>query len=287
MLRYIIPLFALSLCSLFAESSVWRISKDGQSFYIGGTCHALRPSDYPLPPEFELAYSLTDTLVFEMDPSETNDPTFTFQLLKAASYEGKRNLKSILSKKNYKALAKKCQQNEFSIEVFNKTKPGMVIMMLMVKELDKFGVTEEGVDLHFHKRALQDQKELLALETAEFQIDLIASLGEGMENKIIKYGLKDIENLRKNFDTLVNTWKEGDLKDINKHFVKGIREYPKIHKKLLINRNKEWISYLEALTYTPEIEFVLVGLAHMAGEQGLIALLEKKGYTIEQINVSL
>ena len=287
MLRSIIPLLLLPICSLFAESSVWRVSKEGQSLYIGGTCHALRPTDYPLPPEFELAYSLADTLVFEMDPSATNDPSFAFELLKAASYKDKHSLKTKLSKKTYEALTEKCEQNGFSIEVLNKTKPGMVIMMLMVKELARLGVTEKGVDLYFHKRGLQDKKEILALETAEFQIDLIASLGEGIENKIIRYGLQDIENLQQNFDMLVSTWKKGNLEDINKRFVKGIREYPKLHKKLLIDRNQAWISYLEALTYTPGIEFIMVGVAHLAGEQGLISLLQKKGYTIEQINVSL
>jgi hypothetical protein len=33
--------------------------------YIGGTVHALPPSAFPLPPEFEKAYNATDTLVLE------------------------------------------------------------------------------------------------------------------------------------------------------------------------------------------------------------------------------
>ena len=285
MLRFIILLFPLLSYSLLAESSVWRISKGSQSFYIGGTCHALRSSDYPLPPEFELAYSLSDTLVFEIDPSVTNDPSFTFQLLKTSSYQDKRSLKTVLSKKNFSALTKKCEQNGFSIKVLNKTKPGMVVMMLMVKELAKFNATEEGVDLHFHRRALNDNKNILALETAEFQIDLVSSMGDGMENKIIALGLQDIENLQNNFNALVNTWRKGDLEAIDQYFTKNIRKYSKLHEKLIINRNKNWVNGFEAFLDTPDVEFVLVGVAHMAGEEGLISLLQKKGYTIEQISV--
>lgn len=286
MFKYIVPLFLLSVGSLLAKSSVWKVSKEGNSFYLGGTCHILRAEDYPLPVEFELAYYLSDTLVFEMDPSIAKDPDFTFQLLRASSYQNGRNLKRMLSKKTYKALAEKCEQNDFSIEMFDKTKPGMVIMMLMVKELTRFGVSEEGVDIHFHRRGLKDKKEILALETAEFQIDLIASLGEGIENKIIAYGLQDIENLQKNFDVLANAWRLGDLKEINKLFVSNIREYPQVYDTLLIDRNKAWLSYLEAFSYTPETEFVLVGVAHMAGDSGLISLLQKKGYTVEQVSIS-
>ena len=246
----------------------------------------LRSTDYPLPAEFELAYSLADTLAFEMNPAETIDPNFTFELLRAATYKGKSSLKTVLKKKTYKALEEQWEEYGFSIETLERSKPGMVIMMLMVKELNRFGVTREGVDLHFHKRALEDGKEVLALETAEFQIDLIASLGEGMENKLITYGLKDIENLQKNFDALIRVWKKGDLAKIDKYFVDDIRKYPQLYAKLQANRNLDWVIKLQDYMNTPETEFVLVGVAHMAGDEGLIALLKERGYTIEQISLS-
>ena len=54
---------------LNAQSSVWKISKGDASVYLGGTCHILRKSDYPLPKEFEQAYAEADSLVFEIDPA--------------------------------------------------------------------------------------------------------------------------------------------------------------------------------------------------------------------------
>jgi uncharacterized protein YbaP (TraB family) len=286
MLKYLIPLLVLPFCSLFSESSVWKVSKGRKSFYIGGTCHALRPSDYPLPYEFDYVYSRTDTLVFEMDPSVANDPNFTFQLLRASSYDKERSLETILSRKTYEMLAEKCKQSGLPVERFNKTKPTMVMMLLMVEELTKIGATEKGVEIYYHKKALEDQKPMLALETAEFQIELVASLGEGIENTMIYYGLKDIENFQSNFDMLVEAWKEGDIIAIDRYFVEGLREFPQIYAKLLISRNKQWLSSLEEFINTPEIEFVLVGAAHMAGEYGLISLLENKGYKVEQVHLS-
>ena len=56
----------LSLClftatlALQAQSSVWKVSKGGNTLYIGGTSHLLRTSDYPLPAEFDLAYAAAD-----------------------------------------------------------------------------------------------------------------------------------------------------------------------------------------------------------------------------------
>ena len=285
MLRYLIPLFLLPLCSLLAKSSVWKVSKGGESLYIGGTCHLLRSSDYPLPPEFELAYGQADTLVFEMDPAVINDPDFAFRLLKASSYTDERSLKTILSETTYEKLVEKCEQNGFPIEMFNKTKPGMVMMMLMTKELAKFGVTEKGVDVYYHTRGLKDRKKILAFETAEFQIELLTSLGEGIENTIVVHSLQDIENLKNNFDRLIKAWREGDMAEIYEHFVADLHEYPQLQAKLLVNRNKLWMKSLDNFINTPETEFILVGVAHMVGHEGLISLLQQKGYTIEQISV--
>lgn len=43
--------------------------------YVGGTIHILRQSDFPLPAEFEKAYSLSNMLVFESDMGKANDPS--------------------------------------------------------------------------------------------------------------------------------------------------------------------------------------------------------------------
>ena len=281
--KYIFLLLTFPLCSIFAKSSVWRVSKEDQSFYIGGTCHILRSSDYPLPVEFEYAYLNSETLIFEIDPLTTSSDRFTTQLLRATSYHDNRSLKKVLTRKNFNALKEKCEQNGLSIKVLQKTKPSMVIMMLLVKELSEIDAIEEGLDVYFQKRALSDRKKILSLETAEFQIGLLASMDEDIENKMVAHGLKDIENLKIHFDNLVNTWREGDLRSIDDLFVKRVREYPELYKRLISSRNRDWIKRIEAFSNTQESKFFLVGIAHLAGEEGLISLLQKKGYTIEQV----
>ena len=61
------------------------------------------------------------------------------------------------------------------------------------------------------------------------------------------------------------------------------RKYPEIHRALLTDRNVAWAPRIEALLATPEIEFVLVGAAHLPGTDGLMALLQARGCTVEQV----
>ena len=276
-------LLALLPYVLLAESSVWKVSKGEQSLYIGGTCHVLRASDYPLPTEFDLAYAAADTLVFEIDPATAQDPAFAMQLLAKASYTDGRSLKSVLSEEAYAALAAQGTQSGLPIEVLNGIKPGMVMMMLTMQELTKAGVSQEGVDMHYHARGLSDGKPVQSLETPAFQIDLITSMGDGMEDELVLYGLEDLGHMKELFDQLIGAWRAGDLAAIETLFIADMVDYPELYSKLLVDRNRRWIPQIEAYLRTPEIEFVLVGVAHAAGEDGVLHLLEAQGYTVEQL----
>ena len=283
MLKITALILALLPSLLLAESSVWKVSKGEQSLYIGGTCHVLRAADYPLPAEFDLAYAAADTLVFEIDPAAAQEPAFAMQLLAKASYTDGRSLKSVLSEEAYQALAAQGAKSGLPIEVLNGIKPGMVMMMLMMQELTKAGVSQEGVDMHYHALGLKDNKPVKSLETPDFQIELITTLGEGMENELVLYGLKDLSHMKELFQELIAAWRAGNLAQIESLFLSDMRDYPELYAKMLADRNQRWIPQIEAYLKSPEIEFVLVGVAHAAGDDGILHLLEAQGYTIDQV----
>src|SRR5216684_2705298 len=83
----VIVIVALYSCprSILAVSCVWKVtSTDGHSVYLGGSFHALRPTDYPLPAEYNRAFDACSRLAFENDP-KTGDAAFR-ALAKAGEY---------------------------------------------------------------------------------------------------------------------------------------------------------------------------------------------------------
>jgi uncharacterized protein len=276
-------LLALIPAFLSAQSSVWKVCKGDQMLYIGGTCHVLRNSDYPLPAEFDQAYAAADTLVFEVDPAELQDPAFATQLLAKSTYTDGRSLKSVLSAEAYAALEAQGKKSGLPIEILNGIKPAMALTMLTMQELAKIGVSEQGVDQHYHNRAVKDGKSVKDLETVAFQIELIAALGDGIENELVLYSLQDLDQISVLFDELILTWERGDMPALEKLFISDIAQYPELYAKLLVDRNARWLTQLEAFLATPETEFVLVGVAHVAGPDGLLALLREKGHTVNQV----
>ncbi|HKK18324.1 MAG TPA: TraB/GumN family protein [Opitutales bacterium] len=173
-----------------------------------------------------------------------------------------------------------------SIEVLNGFKPGMAVMMLTVQELMKIGVTQEGVDMVFAKRAKADGKPVRALETAEFQIDLITAIGEGMEDEFVRYSLRDLHQIEKLFDELIRAWREGDNEALERLFVDDMREFPQVYEGLLADRNERWMKDLEKMLATDEVEFALVGAGHLVGPDGLLQSFQKMGCEVEVLDVA-
>jgi len=58
---------------------------------------------------------------------------------------------------------------------------------------------------------------------------------------------------------------------------------PKIYKELLVDRSNNWLPMIDAYHKTPEKEFILVGVGHLVGADGIIEALRKKGYKIEKL----
>lgn len=280
-------LFSLSLIALLTnlsgQSSVWKISKGDQHLYLGGTCHMLRADDYPLPQEFEHAYEQAHTLVFEIDPAALNDPAFATELMAKARYNDGRSLKTVLSPEAYSALENQGKQSNLPIALFDSMKPGMVMMMITMQELAKQGVHQEGVDLHYHQRGLKDGKTILALEDPSYQIELIVNMGEGQESELVLFGLQDLDQMGNEFGQIIAAWRTGDLQRLQALFIDDLLEFPQLYQDLISDRNLKWLPQLEDMLQTPEIEFVLVGVGHAVGQDGVLTHLRNNGYHIEQI----
>jgi uncharacterized protein YbaP (TraB family) len=267
-----------------AESSVWKVQKDNAVMYIGGTCHVLRQSDFPLPAEFEKAYKATERLVFETDLSKLQDPATQHLLMTKAMYTDGTTLDKYLSPEVYSMLGKYCASNNIPLDGMKQFKASIVIVTITAMELMKLGISQGGVDLFFHKQATQDKRAVEKLETVEEQIAFVTEMGKGEEDAFIRYSMSEIKNIKTEYEALVTAWKKGDEKKLDEMMITDLKtKTPKLYKQLITDRNSNWLPKIEAFGKTPEKEFILVGVGHLVGPDGLIATLKKKGYTVQKL----
>ncbi len=275
----------LSLSSAFAGSTVWLVEKGNSQLYLAGTIHILRAQDYPLPKAFDKAYAASEALYFEVDLADTESAEFQQALLQAVRLPPGQKLANRLTSATYARLQDYLRERGLPIEPLQTLTPSVVSLNLALLELTRLGISSVGADKHFFDRAKADGKQTGALETTEQQVTFIATLGDGLEDQMISQTLGDLETLGDDFPQMIKSWRHGDSKALDALFVAPMREqfYP-VYQRLLVDRNNAWLPQIERLLDSPRTEMVLVGSAHLVGEDGLVRALRASGYRLEQLD---
>jgi len=282
-MRWFLVLVVLYSSQSFSETSLWRVSKGTNQLFIGGTVHVLRQTDYPLPAAFDKAFNKSSKLIFETDIAATEDPAFGQQMMQRLMYSDGRQLKDGLSSEMYRELEKFCTERGVPIIMFQQMRPPAAVLTLMMLELQRLGISTAGVDSHFYQRAQAEHKAVGELETAAEQLEFLAKLGEGREDDFVRYSLKDMQKLESVMRELTQAWRKGDQAKMASLSLDEMRkEFPGIYQQLLVDRNKNWLPRLESMLKDPDTEMVLVGALHLVGDDGVLQMLRKRGYQIEQ-----
>lgn len=276
-------LVLIHLPGAHADSPVWKVVKGEHHLFIGGTIHILSKSDYPLPSNFEKAYSQSAIIVFETDIQKLQTPEFQQKLLNKVVYTDGRNLKTLLSKATFEELALHLSNRGIPIAQFLNFKVGMLASTLTIIELQRLGLLGAGVDEFFNMRAINDQKVLGQLETVDEQLMFISTMGDGREDEMVSYTLRDLKKLPEMMQSIKDAWRHGDNQKLNRIALTPVKsEFPDVYDQIILGRNNAWMPKIEAMLKTRDVEFVLVGVLHLVGDDGILRKLASRGYDIQK-----
>ncbi len=279
-----ILIFFFSCSQSLAQSSVWLVTKGDNKVYLGGTIHMLRPADYPLPGEYQTAYADADSLFFETDIDAMNKPETQRAALQKLMYTDGRTLEAVLNDEAYNALSQYIEKVGLPMMLLQNMKPGMLMSTLELLEFQILGFTPQGVDAHFHQRASVDGKAIGFFETVEVQVAILAEMGKGEESDFVLLSLRDLERIENDIESIIDDWRSGNAELLMQHFVADMKEAtPDVYQSLLEDRNDNWMPEIEAMLDDADTEFVLVGVAHLIGQDGIVQQLRGRGYQIEQL----
>jgi len=263
---------------------LWKVQGTRNTVFLFGSIHFLKKDFYPLPKPIEDAYQQSDITVFEVDFEEMQSPAAQRKMAKEGRYPEGETIRQHLPKETYDKLRARVAEIAGDGAAFDSLKPWMVAVALLGMELQKLGFgPEQGVDLYFADKARKDKKQVVALETVDLQLALFTGLTKDEEDAMLKETLQEISKFETLFRDIIEAWKIGDTKALDKFIVESMREHPKIHKKLLVDRNKVWADKLEQWLAGEKDVFVVVGAAHLIGKDSLVDLLSKKRFKVQQL----
>ena len=262
---------------------LWKVEGKSNVVYLMGSIHLMKAEDYPLAPPLETAYSNAQIAVFETDISIMSDLSGQMALLTKMQLPEGDSLQKHLSPETYAAFTKHVKETGLPMEMFDSLKPAMAITMLDVMEMTKLGADpEKGLDKYFDGKAHQDGKQIVGFETADFQMDLLLSLTREEEEAMAKSSLEDMDKSKDQFAQIMKDWKTGDSVGLEKLLNDAVREEPALYKRLVTDRNKTWEPKIEEMLKGGKNAVVIVGSAHLVGDEGVVELLRKKGFKITQ-----
>jgi hypothetical protein len=169
------------------------------------------------------------------------------------------------------------------MRVFNPMKPWFAAINLIAMKLRALGLDpRRGVDQYLAAEAKRRDKPTSGLETLEFQIGLLDQLSKQNQEAMLRETVTELDLLDRNIEEIVRSWLDGDETVLAKLLLVGMVQFPEIHQKVIVERNRRWVPEIEKLLEQRGGALIVVGAAHLVGGDGVIEMLKTKGYSVEQ-----
>jgi uncharacterized protein YbaP (TraB family) len=266
---------------------LWKVSSKTNTVYLLGSMHVVKPDFFPLPKEIEDSFAASKTLVVELDTEAVNQAQMLKLVFQHGKYPAGETLSKNLSKKTKDALDEYCAKKGMKLEALESLRPWLVNLLLSVGELKAIGMSEDGIDKHFLKKAKADKKPIVELETADAQIKLFADLSADLQEKLLAKTLAEMGDLKGEMEKIDAAWKAGDFKAMDEIMLKStLKRHPEtkaLMVKMFDDRNAKMVERIEVMLQGKEPGFVVVGAGHLVGDKGIVKLLEDKKYPVEQV----
>ena len=297
--RWLTALFCLTFVIGFATAnakpagtstpiSLWKVTDGpGHTMYLAGSMHALTQADMPLPSAYKSAFDASDHLVEELDFKDLNPRDVTKQALSMGLLKDS-NLASVMGKKDWAEVQKLAGKAGVKLYRYERFKPWLAAVAIGDTMLTHFGYQPQlGLDLHFADLAHKRKMTSSGLETVTEQLSFFNDMKPAAQRRFLLQSLREAGSAKQDLARLHDAWAHGDIKQLATLQKKDFKHFPHLRNRLIKDRNERWLPHLLKCLHSKQTCFVAVGVEHMAGPDGLIALLKAKGAKIKQMHDSV
>lgn len=277
---------------------LYEVTKEGSDnkIYLFGSIHATSGNELVFPDYILKAYNKSNYLACEFDIVEySNDFEKSMNDVMKMKYQDNTTIKDHMNEENYNKMVEFLKEKGMYSEIYEVYRPVFFETLISQLAVEEAGLSaEEGVDDYFLKKAKKDKKEILEVESSDFQNNLFLESPDELYELII---VDVIDNYKENISLLKKVyeyWKKGNADklleldnediDIKDNYTEKQIEYiNNYNKKIVDDRNDSMTEKVIEYFNDNKNVFFMVGDFHIIGENGVAKQLEKKGYTVKQV----
>lgn len=261
------------------NSTLWKISGNSleKASYLFGTIHIT--CDATLDEDVKKALEETTQVVLEID---MDDPSMQSKMMGGMYMSNGKTIKDFVSEEDYTIIDSLfIKKAGMSVKLIENIKPFFLTAMLYPKMID---CPMQSFEVELMKVAKTQEEEINGLETIEDQLQVFEDIPyEDQVSDLLRMAKDNLEYDKVNFAKMLKVYKEENITDMldmmNDNNSSSVSKH---QDKLLANRNKNWISKISEYS-KEQPTFFGVGAGHLAGEEGVIKLLKKAGFTVTAI----
>ena len=274
---------------------LWKISGNGleKPSYVFGTHHVAPASMLDSIPGFNQAIADCDVVYGEVEKEGLVGAETQQKMLAMITAPADSTLSTVLDAKTIAAIDsifKDFSGGMAGAAQLEPMKPAFVetqlALIATMKLFPNFNPAEQ-IDISIQTRAAQLGKPTGGFESADFQLDLLYGASISQQARDLTKTVTNFHKTKQSSLTLADSYKHQDLNALYSAMMKELDEedYTPEEKKirfekLFTSRNKNWAEQLNTLMPQKSI-LVVVGAGHLPGDDGLLDLLKRKGYTVE------
>jgi hypothetical protein len=282
----LLPLFVVFLAPAaawggdFTSGLLWRIEAAGVTpSHLFGTIHSEDERVVTLAAPVREAFDDASSVTLEI----TMDPAALITASLAMMLTDGRTLKDIVGDALYQKTVRALADYSVPEMMAAQLKPWAAATTLSMPK----PATGLVLDMALYQEAVAAGKPVDGLETVDEQLKVFDDMEERHQTAMLRDAVEHLPEVRAELQALLEAWLDRDLAGLEtigeKSMQRADEEFIKMFEQnLIVNRNHRMAERMQERLKKGGA-FIAVGALHLPGEDGLLNLLEKRGYRVTRV----
>lgn len=269
---------------------------EGNVAWLFGSIHVGREDYYPLPEYVMNAFDGSDALAVESNVvAQEADQAAATQLLMGMMYKDGTDIKSHISAELYDRCVTIMQAENIYMPMMDRFHAFLWSSLIQELALNKCsGDMMLGVDRHLIEKATSAGKPVLEVENIEEHYYLYEKFSDEITVMMLEESAEMYENPEEadaEIIQMMDLWASGDEQAFVDYIAseddgltaEELELYTQYNQVMITDRNLAMADWTEDALASGDEVFIVVGAAHVIGEDALVDLLTQRGYTVERV----
>lgn len=261
------------------KSLLWEISGNGlkEKSYLYGTFHLLCPEDLVFGKKVTEKLEASKALYCELDFS---NPQIGVEMQMGMMMSDGHTIREYTDSVTFARMGDSLKAKMgMPIEMVNNIKPMLLASLLYPSAL---GCSPGSPEMELMKMAEAKGAKIAGLETVADQLKVFEGIPYNVQTKMLEEYLLSKDAMKNETEQMLGIYRAGDVKAMHDFMLQDESGLGGFMDLMLYNRNRNWVESIKVQS-AKEASFYAVGAGHLGGEQGVIALLRKAGFTVKPI----